>query len=320
MAIIRSENIEKKFYKSKYSIYKPFSFGREEIPAVKGLSINIEEGEFVGFLGPNGAGKTTFLKILSGIIHPTGGTAKVMGHIPWERDYEYLSNMAIVMGQKNQLWWDLPAIDSFRMLKEIYSISEKEYKANLDLIVEVLGMQNILTKRLRGMSLGERMKCELAASFLHNPKVIFLDEPTIGLDIISSQAIRTFLKTINRKRKCTFILTSHYLGDIEELCERVVIINHGEMVYDGSLTKLKSKYAPEKIIKIHLADIEDRKKFANLAVERKRIEEGRGIIRVDKSRVGEIAKEIFDVFSIEDITISDPDTEEIIGEIFKRKG
>jgi len=319
MSIITASNIGKKFYKSKYSILKPLNFGKEEIVAVKDLSIKIEEGEFVGFLGPNGAGKTTFLKILAGIIHPTSGSAKVMGQVPWEREYEYLSKMAIVMGQKNQLWWDLPAIDSFLMLKEIYSIPEKRYKENLDQIVEVLSMQKILTKRLRNMSLGERMKCELAASFLHDPKVIFLDEPTIGLDVVSSQAIRAFLKKINRDKKCTFILTSHYLGDIEELCERVVIINFGEKIYDGPLSKLKGKYAPEKIVKIRLDELEQRKKFAALSVVNKRIQEKRGIIRVDKGQIGKLAREIFDTFLPEDITITDPDTEEIISKIFNEQ-
>ena len=270
-------------------------------------------------MGSNGAGKTTFLKILSGIMHPTSGTAKVMGFVPWERDYNYLRQMAIVMGQKNQLWWDLPAIDSYNLLQAIYDIPDAKYKKNLDMMIEVLDMKDLLTKRLRNMSLGERMKCELAASFLHDPKVVFLDEPTIGLDIVSSRSIRKFLRMMNEERKCTFILTSHYIGDIEELCKRVIIITKGEKVYDGTLEKLKIQYAPDKRIEIFLQNLEQKKAFAHLSVKNKKIEDGKGIIYADKKILGEVAKEVFSKFSIENVIISDADTEEIIQKIFAGK-
>jgi len=317
--IIESKKISKKYVKTSYNIKRPFRLEREEKMAVSNLDLEIEKGEFVGFLGSNGAGKTTFLKILSGIMHPSSGTARVMGYVPWERDYNYLRQMAIVMGQKNQLWWDLPAIDSYNLLQAIYEIPDARYKKNLDMMVEVLDMKELLVKRLRNMSLGERMKCELAASFLHDPKVVFLDEPTIGLDIVSSRSIRTFLRLMNEEKKCTFILTSHYIGDIEELCKRVIIITKGEKVYDGTLASLKAKYAPNKRIEIFLQNLDEKKAFAHLSVRDKKIENGRGIIYADKSALGEIAKEVFSRFSLENIIISDADTEEIIRKIFGQK-
>lgn len=319
MAIISSQNIIKEFVKIQYKWPRIWDKQKEVKTAIKGLNLEIEEGEFVGFLGPNGAGKTTFLKILAGIMHPTSGTAKVLGFTPWERNYDYLRQIAIVMGQKNQLWWDLPAIDSFNMLKEVYEIPSKSYTANLDQMVEVLDMKPLLGKRLRNMSLGERMKCELAASFLHNPKVIFLDEPTIGLDVVSAKSIRKFLKKINTEKKCTMILTSHYMGDIEELCKRVVIINHGEKIYDGALDELKTKYAPEKEIIIFLNGIEDKKKFAHIEGGTKKIIENKGILHVNKENLGEVAKYVFNNFEMENISLNDIDTEEVITRIFNSK-
>lgn len=318
MSIISSNNITKEFTKIQFGWPNFWSLKKETNTALENLSIEIDEGEFVGFLGPNGAGKTTFLKILSGIIHPTSGKANILGFTPWERNYDFLGQIAIVMGQKNQLWWDLPAIDSFNLLKEVYEIPQEKYRQNLDQMVEVLNMKELLTKRLRNMSLGERMKCELTASFLHNPKIVFLDEPTIGLDVVSAKSIRNFLKEINKTKKCTLILTSHYMGDIEELCKRVIIINHGQKIYDGDLAELKNKYAPEKEITVFLNNLDDKKKFAHLKFA-KRIVENRGIVKVDKKDLGVVTNEIFDNFEIENILISDIDTEEVITKIFNSK-
>lgn len=318
MAIIESENICKDFVKTNFNWQDVFHLERKTKEAVKNLSVSIEEGEFVGFLGPNGAGKTTFLKILSGIIHPTSGRAKVLGYTPWERKYDYLRNISIVMGQKNQLWWDLPAIDSYKMLKEVYSIPEKKFKKNLDLMVETMDMSGIINNRLRSMSLGERMKCELAASLLHDPKVIFLDEPTIGLDVISSRAIRNFLAKINAEKKTTMILTSHYMGDIEELCKRVVIVNFGEKIYDGKLSELREKYAPEKCINITLTSLDEKKKFASLKFK-KNIFNNIGTISAKKDQIGKIAEEVFSLFSPDSITITEADIEEVITKIFQEK-
>jgi ABC-2 type transport system ATP-binding protein len=318
MKVVEAKNITKSFTKKKYKWPKIWSPEKTVQVAVDHLNLEIEEGEFVGFLGPNGAGKTTFLKILSGIMHPDSGTAKVLGFTPWERKFGYLGQMSMVMGQKNQLWWDLPAIESYNMLKDVYSIDEKKFKDNLDMMVEVLDMKTLITKRLRDMSLGERMKCELAASLFHDPKILFLDEPTIGLDVVSSQSIRKFLKTINKEKKCTMILTSHYMGDIEALCNRVVIINKGKKMYDGLLTDLKNKYAPERKIEIFLGSLEEKKLFASIKAP-KRISENIGIIRVQKDKMGDIVTEVFEKFEPENISISDIDTEEVIAKLFQKK-
>jgi len=315
--VIKAEKITKKFVKTSWNKEDIFHFNKEEKIAVNEMDIEINEGEFVGFLGPNGAGKTTFLKILSGIIWPTHGTASVLGFTPWDKKPEFLRQMAIVMGQKNQLWWDLPAIDSYELLKEVYSIESKRFKKNLDKMVELLDMKTIINRRLRSMSLGERMKCELVASLLHDPKVLFLDEPTIGLDVVSSQAIRKFLKQINEEKKCTIILTSHYMGDIEALCKRVVIINQGQKIYDGGLAELKEKYSPERTIEIFLNTLEDKENFARLKANKK-ISEGKGIIKANKDQLGAIVKEVFEKFDIGNISISDTDTEEVISKIFSK--
>jgi ABC-2 type transport system ATP-binding protein len=318
MKAIEAKNITKSFTKKKYKWPKIWSPEKTVQVAVDHLDLEIEEGEFVGFLGPNGAGKTTFLKILSGIMHPDSGTAKVLGFTPWERKFDYLGQMSMVMGQKNQLWWDLPAIDSYNMLKDVYSIDDKKFKANLEMMVGVLDMKTLIVKRLRDMSLGERMKCELAASLLHDPKIIFLDEPTIGLDVVSSQSIRKFLKAVNKEKKCTMILTSHYMGDIEALCERVVIINQGKKMYDGLLADLKNKYAPERKIEIFLGSLEEKKLFASIKGPKK-ISESIGIIRVQKDKMGDIVTEVFEKFEPENISISDIDTEEVIAKLFQKK-
>jgi len=314
MNIISTKNITKSFSKTNFN-WKKFYFEKESKIAVKNLSIDIEEGELVGFLGPNGAGKTTFLKILSGIMYPTSGTAKVLDYVPWERDYKLLSQFAIVMGQKNQLWWDLPVIDSFNMLKEIYSISNENYKKNLNELVDLLGVREFLDRRPRNMSLGERMKCELIASLLHEPKILFLDEPTIGLDVVSAQVIRDFIKKINREKKCTIILTSHYMGDVEELCKRVIIINKGEKIYDGELSKLKEKYAPKRRIQIYLNSVEDKEAFAKIESEKK-LEDNIGTILVNKREIGQVVKEVFSKFNPEDISINEIETAEVISKIF----
>lgn len=313
--IIETENLSKSFIKKNLD-WRNLTLQKTEKVAVNGISIGINEGEFVGFLGPNGAGKTTFLKMLSGIMHPTSGKAQVLGFTPWQRKNEYLNQIAIVMGQKNQLWWDLPAIDSYQLLKAVYGIEDKTFKKNLSMMTDTLGMSNLLQKRLREMSLGERMKCEITACFLHNPKVVFLDEPTIGLDVISAHSIREFLKKINKERGCTLILTSHYMTDVEELCERVIVINKGDKVYDGTLNQMKLEYAPEKIIEIVFDNITEKQKFAKLKIKNKRLLDNRGVIRINKKELGETVKEIFENFDAERITITDPETEEIIAKIF----
>ena len=318
MSVISAKDVSKNFDKKIFS-WANFRFVEEKSLAVDKLSVDINEGEFVGFLGPNGAGKTTFLKILSGIIYPSSGEAKVLGYVPYEKNHDFLRQIALVMGQKNQLWWDLPAIDSYKLLAEVYDIEKNRFKKNLDNMVSILSMEKLLPKRLRDMSLGERMKCELVACFLHDPKVIFLDEPTIGLDVVSAQNIRNFLRDINKERGCTIILTSHYMADIEALCPRIVIINQGKKIYDGSITDLKAEYSPEKKIEIFLNNVEERTKFAHINSNDKKLYGNKGIITVSKKELGSVAKEVFDVFKIENISISDPEIEETISKIFLEK-
>jgi len=317
MPIIKAHKLTKKFERSSFD-WKNFRFQKTENTAVNAIDLEINEGEFVGFLGPNGAGKTTFLKMLSGIIYPTSGKAEVLGYDPFEKDYKFLKQIGLVMGQKNQLWWDLSAKDSYDLLKEIYEIDETIFKKDLDLMIDILDMRKFINTRVRNMSLGERMKCEIVAALIHQPKLLFLDEPTIGLDIVSAQAIRKFLKEINQEKKCTIILTSHYMADVEALCERLVIINRGTKVYDGSLSNLRQKYASERIIEIFLPTLEDKEKFAHLP-GKKSLNEGRGTIRIKKNEVGEVAKRAFENFDPENITISDVETEEIISKIFTSK-
>jgi ABC-2 type transport system ATP-binding protein len=226
----------------------------KNVEAVQRVSFSVGRGEVVGFLGPNGAGKTTTLKMLSGLLHPTGGTAHVLGHSPWERSTEFLTAITLVMGQRNRLSWDIPAADSFLLNQAIYRISDADFKATLNELDELLELSPIMRKPVRNLSLGERMKCELAAGLLHRPQVLFLDEPTIGLDITAQARIRSFLQEYNRRTGATVLLTSHYMADVTSLCQRIIIIHHGQLKYDGGLTDLSRRIAPFKLIGIDLID------------------------------------------------------------------
>lgn len=256
MTVIETTNLSKTYYPYRKQpglagSLKAF-FKREVFPvrALQNLNLCIEEGELVGFLGPNGAGKTTTLKMLSGILDPTSGQARVLGFTPARREKEYQKQFSLVMGQKNQLWEDLPALETFLLNKEIYEIPDEKFQKNLKELVELLAIQDILDIQVRKLSLGQRMKCELVASLLHKPKILFLDEPTIGLDVVAQKNIREFLKFYNQREKTTIILTSHYMEDIQQLCERIVIINVGKKIYDGKLSDLIQTYAPYKILKL----------------------------------------------------------------------
>src|SRR3954469_2303546 len=220
----------------------------EETKAANDVSFTIAEGEFVGFLGPNGAGKTTTLKMLSGLIYPTSGSARVAGFDPTQRENAYRRIFALVLGQKNQLWWDLPAIESFNLFRAIYAIPEAEFKATLDELITLLDIGRKLNVMVRELSLGERMKMELIAALLHRPRVLFLDEPTIGLDVVSQKAVRLFLRDYNRRYRVTILLTSHYMADIKELCERVIVIHKGNKIYDGALDRLETSGGARKKI------------------------------------------------------------------------
>lgn len=223
-----------------------------ETKALQNFSLNLKEGEIIGLVGANGAGKTTLVKILSGIIHPDGGEVRVLGHDPWKRETAFRKQISLIMGQKAQLWWDLPAADCFLLLKEIYSLPENVYRANLEKLTKVLDVGDKLNVQIRRLSLGERMKMELIASLLHNPRVVFLDEPTIGLDLTAQRSIRNFIKEYMDEFKPAMILTSHYMEDIKQLCDRIVIMREGTSVYDGKLKEISSHYENTKIISLTL--------------------------------------------------------------------
>lgn len=231
--------------------------------ALKNINLTINSGEIIGLIGSNGAGKTTLTKILSGIIHPTAGEVSVLGHDPWHRKNEYRRQMSLIMGQKAQLWWDLPALDGFLLLKEIYQIPNKEYKESLELLADSLQIKDQLKVQVRKLSLGERMKVELMAALLHRPKVVFMDEPTIGLDLMAQKAVRSFVKEYRKEFNPIMILTSHYMEDIEDLCKRVVIIQDGQFIYDGMLETIKNQYATSKLITAFIDIKEDYTSFLN---------------------------------------------------------
>lgn len=292
-------------------------FTREKVVtrAVEDVSFSIEEGELVGFLGPNGAGKTTTLKMLTGILYPTSGQASVLGYVPWERRAPMQRQIALVMGQKMQLWWDLPAMDSFRLLKELYEVDETSFKRRLDYLADALAIEDKLRIQVRKLSLGERMKCELIAALLHSPRVVFLDEPTIGLDVVSQKRIREFLLDINRNDKTTILLTSHYMQDVQALCERVLIIDHGKLLYDDKLSKLGTMHGGSRVLKLqleHPVDAADLTGFGKVTqVDELDIE-----IEVPRDQTSAVAARVLGSLPIADITIAEPPIEDIITEIF----
>ena len=296
-------------------------FGRKTLyrEAVKGISFEIDEGEFVGFLGPNGAGKTTTLKMLSGILFPTAGEAQVSGFTPWERKKTFKMGLSIVMGQKNQLWWDLPAIDSFYLNKCIYEIDNIPYQKMLDELTELLDVKQLLNIQVRRLSLGERMKMELIAALLHRPKILFLDEPTIGLDIISQKKIREFLKFFNEQNKTTIMLTSHYMQDIEDLCERAIIINHGEIVFDGTLARVNDCFSGKKIVRLQLSNFVDEsvlKTFPGF-----KSTEGQSVTyEVVKDNVRDLSRRMLTDLPVADLTIEDIPVEEGIALLYQSGG
>src|SRR3989441_4573679 len=254
MPVIEVQGLTKSFrtYKKKPGLTGAIKglFHREHqiTVAVKDVSFAIEEGELVGFLGPNGAGKTTTLKMLSGLLYPTSGAARVLGYVPWERKDGYRRQFALLLGQKNQLWWDLPARESLELNAKIYGIAKAGFERTVGEMTELLSVKDKLNVMVRELSLGERMKMELIASLLHQPKVLFLDEPTIGLDVVSQKSVREFLRAHNAKQKTTILLTSHYMVDIQELCERVIIIDHGTIFFDGKLNEVLDRFADFKLV------------------------------------------------------------------------
>jgi ABC-2 type transport system ATP-binding protein len=294
-----------------------------EVVAVKEISFTIGPGEVVGFLGPNGAGKTTTLKMLAGLLHPTSGTADVLGYTPWLRDRAYLRQMSLIMGQRNQLTWDIPVMDSFELNKAIFRISDADFISRRDELIEMLELGELLKKPVRNLSLGERMKCEIAGSLLHHPAILFLDEPTIGLDVAMQRRIRAFVADYNARTGASIMLTSHYMADVEALCQRVIVIHHGTLLYDGDLPGLVRTFSPHKTITVEIEDgAHDRLDVAALVSllgpEGELVEHSAvGVtVRVPKADTARVTTQLLATLPIADLTVEDPPIEDVIERVF----
>ena len=290
----------------------------KQVKAVDDVSFKIKEGELVGFIGPNGAGKTTTLKCLSGLLYPSQGSVEVLGFNPWQKKPEFLKQISLVMGQKNQLWWDLPAIETFNLNKEIYEIADQEYKKTLNELERLLEIKDLLKTPVRKLSLGERMKCELVVALLHSPKILFLDEPTIGLDVLMQKKVRDFIKFYNERKKATIILTSHYMSDVKELCQRVMIIDKGKLVFDGQLEKIVKKYALEKNISVVLAKEVDYQELSKIG-KIKEFNYPQISFLVKRKQVAAITSKILNKLPVVDLNIEEPAIEDVIGKLFSKK-
>jgi len=287
------------------------------VAALRGVDLAVGRGEFVALLGPNGAGKTTFLKLLSGIITPSRGTARVLGHVPWERADDFRRRFALVMGQRNQLWWDLPAAESFRLHREIYRLDPARFERTRDELVDLLGVGKLVLQPVRELSLGERMKLELVAALLHEPEVLFLDEPTIGLDVVAQHTIHGFLRHVQAERRTTVILTTHYMKDVAALCERVVVITHGAILHDGRLAEIVDRFTTHKIVTLDLDD-------ATAAAARIgrlgfpcEVRGPRVVLRIDRGRIADVLPEILRGEGVRDVSVEDVPLEEIVAELFR---
>jgi ABC-2 type transport system ATP-binding protein len=322
MPIIQAEGLSKTYrvYQKKEGLLGAVRglFHREykEVRAVDDVSFTIEPGEIVGFLGPNGAGKTTTLKMLSGLIYPTHGTARVLGHIPWQREDAFRRRFSLVMGQKNQLWWDLPAADSFQLHREIYSLPADAFKQTLGELTELFGVEQLTSQPVRELSLGERMKMELIASLLHQPQLLLLDEPTIGLDVVAQVTIQRCLREYNASRGVTILLTSHYMRDVEALCRRVLVITHGRMVYDGPLAGIAEQFGRTKLVKLQFegndspADLE---RFGEVTQRQGPVVD----LKVERGQVADVLAAILDQYTVVDMSVQDPPLDQMIARVFE---
>ncbi|OGM12682.1 ABC transporter [Candidatus Woesebacteria bacterium RIFCSPLOWO2_01_FULL_39_23] len=284
--------------------------------ALKGISFTVSRGELIGFIGPNGAGKTTTLKILSGLLYPTNGFVQVLGFNPWEKKPEFLKNISLVMGQKNQLWWDLPAIESLKLNRAIYEISQKDFTERLNKLTDLLDVGNLLSTQVRKLSLGQRMRLEFVTALIHEPEILFLDEPTIGLDVIAQQKVRDFIYEYNLKNRATILLTSHNMNDLLDLTKRVIVIDSGEILYDGYLSELVRSFAKEKIIKVYLAKESDIKKFETIGKIIK-LDLPYVSLSVPRESAAVAASEILQSFAVADLTIEEEPIEGVIRRVFK---
>lgn len=323
MSYIEVSNITKTFKVAKRksglrSSLKSF-FKRDYIyiDAIKDISFEIEKGEIVGYIGPNGAGKSTTIKILCGILKPDSGICKVNGLIPYDDREKYVANIGVVFGQRSQLWWDIPAEDTFDLLKDIYRIKKEDYIKRKEELVTLLNIEEVIKIPVRQLSLGQRMRCEIAASLLHNPDILFLDEPTIGLDAVSKQIVREFIKKINKERKVTVILTTHDMSDIEALAKRIIMIGKGELLYDGSLQKLKNKYDNNKYIKV-ITDTKIKKLSKKGILNQEKIDQGYLFIVDSKIlNISDFLKYLSDKIEVKDIEIDNENIDNIIVKLYK---
>jgi len=322
MPAIETHDLRKTYYQPKKApglggaIRGLFSRDRTAIEAVKGIDLEVAQGEIVGFLGPNGAGKTTTIKMLTGILNPTSGTAQVLGYRPFERRPDLLRQIALVMGNKAQLWWDLPAWESFVVLREVYDVDPRKFKTRVDTLIELLDLKDKVHTQVRRLSLGERMKCELVAALLHAPRVLFLDEPTIGLDVVSQKRIRDFLRQVNREEQCSIVLTSHYMQDVLELCERVVVIDHGSKVFDGTLSSLTGDYSDTRRLRLSLDETVDPARFAEYG-EVVEFEANTVVLAIPRDQTAARTGEILQAFPVNDIAVEEVSVDEVIRHLFE---
>ena len=314
--ISKTFRVAKKKSGLKESIKSFFKRKFIDVKAVEDISFSIEEGEIVGYIGPNGAGKSTTIKILSGILIPSSGECNIDGMTPWKNRVKYVKKIGVVFGQRSQLWWDIPAEDTFDLLKDIYEIPEEEYLVTKEDLINKLNLKDIINIPVRQLSLGQRMRCEIAASLLHNPKILFLDEPTIGLDAVSKQVVRDFIKKLNKEKKTTVILTSHDMADITSLAKRIILIGKGHVLYDGSLKKLQNKYETEKYISIKTND--------KLSIRKKGIKNKQKtkngydlVINTNEISISELLNDISKKITIEDIEIEHENIDNIIVKLYK---
>jgi ABC-2 type transport system ATP-binding protein len=292
-----------------------------DVEAVAGIDFDVAPGEIVGFLGPNGAGKTTTLKMLSGLLFPTSGEVSVLGHVPWRRESAFLSQMTLIMGQRNQLAWDIPVLDSFELNRAIFQVPPSEYRKRVDELVDLLDLGDLVRKPVRNLSLGERMKCEVAGALLHRPKVLFLDEPTIGLDVTMQRRIRAFVAEYNERTGATTLLTSHYMADVEALCKRVIVIHHGRLLYDGDLSGLVARFSPHKTITVDLGEgaPSDNGHVAALVGNRDWIvsqSPERVTLRVPRVETAPVTARLLAGLPVLDVIVEEPAIDEVIDLVF----
>lgn len=287
------------------------------INALEDVSFTIDTGEIVGYIGPNGAGKSTTIKVMSGILVPDRGKCEIMGYTPWKERVAHVRNIGVVFGQRSQLWWDVPVVDSFELLRDIYKIPPKEYKTNLELLTKTLDLDDLINTPVRQLSLGQRMRCEIAASLLHSPQILFLDEPTIGLDAVSKIAVRQFIKTINKEKNVTVILTTHDMNDIEELAKRILLIGKGKILYDGDLSNLRSRFVTQKTVTLDFRENNSPLNIPGTTMLTRSPERASMSVDTQKISVSEVISQLSKRLDILDITVNAQPIEEIIVRLYE---